>query len=187
MMKGKPRDNKVNVRNNGQPGKDSLLIRDARSEELDEVSLVIRDAYLEYEDSFPPEHWKSYLENIMDVRSRIGVSELIVAELNRQVVGTVTLYLDASLSSQEQWPKGWAGIRLLAVLPAHRGQGVGYALMEECIRRCREQNIKTIGLHTAVIMSVARKMYEHLGFVRAPEYDFHPRPSTIVMAYRLQL
>jgi GNAT superfamily N-acetyltransferase len=173
--------------NKGQPGNNGFHIRDARSDELDEVSLVIRDAYLEYENSFPSEHWKSYLENIMDVRSRLGVSELIVAELNGRIAGTVTLYPDASGSSQEGWPEGWAGIRLLAVHPAYRGRGIGRALMEECIHRCREQNIATIGLHTAEIMSVARKMYERMGFVRAPEYDFHPGPGTIVMAYRLQL
>ncbi len=171
---------------NSQPRNDGLLIRDARSEELNEVSHLLREAYLEYENSFPPEHWKSYLDNIMDIRSRLGVSELIVAELNEKVVGTVTLYLDSSRSLQEGWPRGWASIRLLAVHPAHRGRGIGRALMEECIHRCRQRNIKTIGLHTAAIMDIARKMYEGMGFVRAPEYDFHPRPGTVVMAYRLQ-
>lgn len=164
-----------------------MLIRDARSEELDKVSLLMRDAYLEYEDSFPSERWKSYLEDIMDVRSRLGVSKLLVAELSGKVVGAVTLYLDASRSSREEWPQGWAGIRLLAVHPAYRGRGIGRALMEECIHCCREQNIKTIGLHTTAIMDTARKMYERMGFVRAPEYDFHPRPGTVIMAYRLQL
>jgi GNAT superfamily N-acetyltransferase len=188
-MHGKSTVNKVGVTTDIRPRKNSLRIRDAHSEELNEVSLLIREAYMEYEHSFPAEHWKFYLENIMDVRSRLSDSELIVAELNRQLVGAVTLYLDASSSSQEQWPKGWAGVRLLAVRPAYRGQGIGRALMEECIYRCRKQNIKTIGLHTAIIiiMSVARRMYEDMGFVRAPEYDFQPRPRTVVMAYRLRL
>jgi GNAT superfamily N-acetyltransferase len=186
-MNGKPTTNKAGVVNKGQPVKNGLLIRDACSEELNEVSLLIKEAYMEYRRSFPPEHWKFYLENIIDVHSRLGVSELIVAELDRKLVGVVTLYLDASSSSQEQWPKGWAGVRLLAVRPAYRGQGIGRALMEECIYRCRKQNIKAIGLHTAIIMSVARKMYEDMGFIRAPEYDFQPRPGTVIMAYRLRL
>jgi ribosomal protein S18 acetylase RimI-like enzyme len=184
-VKGEVRDNRVNVMDNGQSGGASLLIRDARSEELDEVSLLMRDAYLEYRDSFPPERWKSYLENIMDVRGRLSVSELIVAELRGKVVGAVTLYLDGSRSLQEEWPPGWAGIRLLAVHPAFRSQGIGRALMVECICRCQKKHIKTIGLHTASIMNIARKMYEGMGFVRAPEYDFHPRPGTVVMAYCL--
>jgi GNAT superfamily N-acetyltransferase len=123
----------------------------------------------------------------MDVRSRLGAAQLLVAELSGKVVGTVTLYLDASLSSPEGWPRGWAGIRLLAVHSAYRGRGIGRALMEACIQRCRERNIKTIGLHTAEIMAIARKIYERMGFVRAPEHDFHPRPGTVVMAYRLKL
>ena len=53
--------------------------------------------------------------------------------------------------------------------------------------RCRKRGVRTIGLHTTVIMEVARGMYERMGFVRAPEYDFHPRPEVVVMAYRLDL
>lgn len=161
-------------------------MRDAHSEELDDVSLLIRDAYLEYENSFPPEHWKSYLENIMDVRSRLSVSELIVSELNGRMVGTVTLYPDASHSLPEGWPQGWAGVRLLAVHSAYRGRGIGRSLMEECIHRCREQKVTTIGLHTTEMMNIARNMYERMGFIRVPGYDFHPRPGTVVMAYRLK-
>jgi len=44
--KGKPKNNRVSVTNNGQPAKDSLLMQDARTEELDEVSVVMRDGYL---------------------------------------------------------------------------------------------------------------------------------------------
>lgn len=163
------------------------MIRDGRPGELDEISRLLKDAYLEYESYFPREDWKSYLENIMDVRSRLAVSELIVAELKGQLAGTVTLYLDGARSAREAWPGGWAGVRLLAVHPAFRGRGVGRALMAECIKRCRKHKIATIGLHTAAIMSTARQMYESLGFIRVPEYDFHPRPGTVVMAYRLEL
>ena len=95
-----------------------LLIRDARPEELDEVSLLLRHAYRRYEDSVLPAVWKSYLENLTDVRSRLDVSELMVGELNRRLVGAVTLYLDGSRSEHEGWPVGWAGIRLLATQPS---------------------------------------------------------------------
>lgn len=171
----------INLRNN------SVHIRDARPEEFDEISRLLRAAYQQYENSIPSEAWKSYLEDIMDVRSRLAIAELIVAELNRWLVGTVTLYLNASHSSQEGWPEGWAGIRLLAVDLGYRGRGIGRALMDECVGRCRERGIATIGLHTAKIMDVARRMYERMGFSRAPEFDFHPAPRAVVMAYRLDL
>jgi hypothetical protein len=36
-------------------------------------------------------------------------------------------------------------------------------------------------------MDIARRMYERMGFVRVPEFDFHPAPGIVVMAYRLDL
>ncbi len=59
--------------------------------------------------------------------------------------------------------------------------------MNECFRRCREKGITKVGLHTTEIMDVARRMYERMGFVRVIEFDFHPRPGVVVMAYRLDL
>ncbi|MBI2829976.1 MAG: GNAT family N-acetyltransferase [Chloroflexi bacterium] len=174
-------------RNDSVLGTDGLPIRNARFEELDEVSQLLRDAYQEYQDFVPAEVWEEYLQDIMNVRSRLGEAELLVADLNGRLVGTVTLYMDASRSIQEGWPPGWAGIRLLAVQPAYRGQGIGRALIEECFRRVREWGITTIGLHTTKFMSIAHRMYKRMGFKRAPEFDFHPAPGTVVMAYRLDL
>jgi hypothetical protein len=36
-------------------------------------------------------------------------------------------------------------------------------------------------------MSIARAMYERMGFERAPQYDFRPGPTVLVEAYRLPL
>jgi glutamine synthetase len=33
----------------------------------------------------------------------------------------------------------------------------------------------------------AIRLYERMGFVRVPEFDFHPAPEVVVMAYRLDL
>jgi ribosomal protein S18 acetylase RimI-like enzyme len=170
------------------PGtKYSLYLRDARPDEFDAVARLLRDAYWQYEKLMPAEAWQHYLRDIMDVRSRLDVAELIVAEVDSEIAGTVTLYPRAAGSAVEGWPGGWAGVRLLAVHPSCRGRGIGRALMDECIRRGRARGIHTIGLHTTVMMEVARGMYERMGFVRVPEYDFHPRPDIVVMAYRLDL
>ena len=37
------------------------------------------------------------------------------------------------------------------------------------------------------MMQTALRMYERMGFVRAPELDFHPAPGFIVKGYRLDL
>lgn len=166
---------------------EQLRIRDARVEELDQVALLIRDAYQEYQTSFPPEVWEGYARDIMDVRGRLDTSELIVAEHAGSLVGAITFYPNASGSEQEGWPPGWTGIRLLAVHPDGRGMGVGRALMDECLRRSRLRNARTLGLHTTELMAVARGMYERMGFVRVPEFDFHPGTGVVVVAYRLDL
>ncbi|MFC1982477.1 GNAT family N-acetyltransferase [Chloroflexota bacterium] len=164
-----------------------LSLRNAGSDELDRVSLLIRDANEQYRRLLPPEAWKFYVNDMMNVRARINESELILAELDGQLVGTVTLYLNVGNASMQWLPKGWAGVRLLAVHPAYRRRGIGLALMEECVSRCRHRSISTIGLHTTEMMEFARLMYEKMRFVRVPEYDFYPRPGVIVMAYRLDL
>jgi len=42
-------------------------------------------------------------------------------------------------------------------------------------------------LHTHEIMAVAMRMYERMGFVRAPELDFHPAPDVTIKGYRRDL
>ncbi len=164
-----------------------LQIRNALTDEMDEVAQLLKNSYQQYEKSVPSDVWASYADDIMNVRGRLNDAELLVAELDGRLAGSVTLYLKAPESSEEGWPAGWAGVRLLGVHPAYRGRGIGRALMEECILRCRRQGIRTIALHTTIIMDVARRMYERMGFVRAAEFDFHPRPGVTVMAYRLDL
>ncbi len=166
---------------------EEIKTRDARADELDRVSGLLEESYREYASLVPPEAWESYRQDILNVRGRLSDSELIVAELDGDLVGAVTLYLHGSPSLP--WPKGWAAIRLLGVLPAFRKKGVGLALMDECVRRCRRVGLNTIGLHTTTAMAVARRLYERMGFVRVPQYDFAPddEDEVVVMAYRLDI
>jgi ribosomal protein S18 acetylase RimI-like enzyme len=167
-------------------GQAALRIRDARSEELDDVARLILAANQEYEPLFPPHAWGVYERDITDVRGRLGDSELIVAEDDGQILGAVTFYANGA-DSGERWPHGWAGIRLLAVHPDGRRRGIGRALMDECLLRCRQRGILTLGLHTTEIMSIARSMYERMGFVPRPEFDISAGPSMVIIAYSLDL
>ena len=60
-------------------------------------------------------------------------------------------------------------------------------LMAECLHRSRLRAASALGLHTTGLMAVARGIYERIGFVRVPEFDFQPEPGVVVMAYRLDL
>ena len=170
-----------------QTNQEPSNVRDAGVEELDQVSLLIRDAYQEYQANFSPEVWERYSRDIMDVRSRLDTSELIVAENSGRLVGAVTFYPNTSPSDQGGWPAGWTGIRLLAVHPDARGTGIGRVLMDECLRRSRLLSATALGLHTTELMGIARGMYERMGFVRVPEYDFQAGPEVVVLGYRLDL
>ena len=170
-----------------ESGDSKVIIRDVRGEELPDIPGLILEAYKEYETFMPPAAWNHYVRDIIDVEGRMPVSELIVAETQRRLVGSVTLFRDLSLLGQDTWPASWAGVRLLAVRPNSRGLGIGRALMDECLHRCRESGFTTLGLHTVDFMEIARRMYEKMGFLRASEYDFKPAAGITVMAYRLDL
>ena len=71
---------------------DAIQIQDALPEEMDETAAVLGAAYGEYAASIPPELWKGYHANIVDVRSRLHESELVVSEHEGRLVGTITFY-----------------------------------------------------------------------------------------------
>ena len=164
-----------------------LVIRNARPEELDEAARVLVESYQQYSEVLSPERWEAYRQNILDVRSRLGESDLIIAERDGPILGSVTFYPAGSRRGRGSWPPDWAGVRLVGVHPDARGQGVARALIDECIRRCREQGTAALALHTTEIMTVAQGMYERMGFVRINEHDFRPGDGAGAMAYRLDL
>ena len=165
----------------------AIVLREARADELDAVGEAMVAAYQEFSPANPPPQWLHYLDDIRDVRRRLGDSTLIVAEEGGRIVGAVTYYPDGSKETAGGWPPSYAVFRLLAVHPAARGRGIGRLLTEECIRRARGAGAMAVGLHTTMLMNVARAMYERRGFVRAPELDFFPVPEFRVMGYRLPL
>jgi ribosomal protein S18 acetylase RimI-like enzyme len=175
-----------------------VRVRDARTEELDELARLLAEVYGAFRTHLPADAWKRYIGEIVDVRSRLGESELIVAEHAGRLIGTIGLYPDASHSAIERWPDGWASIRTLGVRAEARRRGIGTALARECARRAQARGAKAIGLHTAAHMGEATRLYQRLGFRRAPEFDVEigemftgrslpPAESWWAQAYRLDL
>jgi ribosomal protein S18 acetylase RimI-like enzyme len=148
-----------------------LRLRDARPEELDEVAALLGEVYGAFREQFPPDAWESYIGEIVDIRSRVGESELIVAERAGPLIGTIGFYPDASRSALERWPAGWGSIRTLGVRGDARRGRVGESLARECVRRARQRRLPGIGLHTAWYLGAATRLYERLGFRRAAEFD----------------
>lgn len=118
-----------------------------------------------------------------------GPAQQIVAEYAGEIVGSVLLYPPAASAYGAASGESTAipEMRLLAVNPAMRGHGIGTALTRECVQRAQLAGAPALGLHTADMMQTAMQMYERMGFVRAPEFDFHPTENVVIKGYRLNL
>ena len=82
------------------------------------------------------------------------------------------------------YPNDWSYIRLLGVLPAYRGNAIGRELIKKCIILAKDNNEKTIALHTSEFMPLAKRMYEDFGFVKVKELDVF---NKIYWLYKLDL
>jgi ribosomal protein S18 acetylase RimI-like enzyme len=143
-------------------------IRDALTTDFDEIASLSVEAYREYSKSLSLEDWdkmKTSLSNISKIAER---AKLIVAEQDRELVGSVAYYHPGTSASHLFQPE-WASLRMLAVSPKYRGQGIGRKLTQECIQRAKSDRAKVIGLHTSELMVAARCMYEKLGFQQDTE------------------
>jgi GNAT superfamily N-acetyltransferase len=167
----------------------NLQIRDARETDRDTIQSVTLSAYEQYAPQMNG-MWKFYQENIVATLANVKPAEQIVAETKDGIVGTVLLF---PAGTQVHAPDGTSitlplpEIRLLAVAPSARGQGIAKALMQECLRRARQAGVDAITLHTTDMMNVAMQMYERMGFVRVPALDFTPAPGNVVKGYRFDL
>ena len=112
-----------------------------------------------------------------------------MAEYAGKIVGSVLLYPPAASAYGAAADESSAipEMRLLAVNPEMRGHGIGTALTRECVQRAQRAGAPALGLHTTDMMQTAMRMYERMGFARAPELDFYPTANTVIKGYRLDL
>ncbi len=165
-------------------------IREARPSDRGAIEAVTLAAYEQYAAALAPPLWAMYRQSIQATLGGVRPAAQIVAEEGGTLVGTVLLYpAGAVMATPGGTPitREWPEVRLLAVAPAARGKGVARRLMEECIRRARAAGAPALTLHTAEIMAVAMRLYERMGFARAPELDFAPAPGITAKGYRLPL
>ncbi len=152
-----------------RPPRAEMRVRPATAADHAAIRDVIARAYRQYESILPPAIYKAYQADLADFDGRAG-AELLVAEAGAAVVGTVTFYADAAAEGLG-WPAGWAGVRALGVDPAQRGLGIARRLMRACTERAAEVGAPVVCLHTAEFMPEAVRLYEGLGYRRAPSYD----------------
>jgi ribosomal protein S18 acetylase RimI-like enzyme len=162
-----------------------LVVREAREAELDRIGALTAEVY-EGEGMTSPE----YLAVLRDARARWDspATTLLVAfddgaEQDTDLLGTV-VYAAPGSPWQDLARGTEAEFRMLAA-----GRGVGEALVRACIERAKQAAAPRIVLSTGPEMLAAHRLYERLGFVRVPERDWSPRPTSDVLlrAYTLEL
>jgi ribosomal protein S18 acetylase RimI-like enzyme len=126
----------------------------------------------------------AYVEVLADAESRDREAELWVAAeaTTGRVLGSVTFAEPGSDYAELAEPHE-AEFRMLAVAHEARGRGVGEALVRLCIERARELGLAGLVMSTQPSMVRAHRVYERLGFVRAPERDWEPVPGVSLLAY----
>lgn len=166
----------------------TIHLRNATESDRGALRDVTLAAYEEYAAILPEPFWVAYRRTLIETLDGDGPADRIVAERRGAIVGSVLLFPpDANAYGRSATGGGGPEVRLLAVLPAARGQGVGTALMQECVRRARDAGARALGLHTMDFMETAVRMYERIGFVRVPHLDFRPAQGVVVKGYRLDL
>jgi GNAT superfamily N-acetyltransferase len=167
----------------------AVHVRIARPTDRGIIEAVTLAAYHEYATQMP-ELWERYRQNIVGTLASAEPRNQLVAEREGEIVGAVLLLPAGSTLSGSQGGSitlVHPEVRLLAVAPAARGLGVGRSLMRLCIRRARESGAPALTLHTTEMMRVAMRLYEGMGFLRAPDLDLSPLPGVSIKGYRLLL
>lgn len=159
-----------------------IEIRQARPDEYETVGELVVGAYRTLGDVSD----ELYLGQLRDVAGRSVDSEVLVARLGGRIVGTVTFVGGRGALAEVDDPNA-ATIRMLGVAPEARGQGVGEALVRECIVRAGAARRDRVRLDTRTSMTGAQRLYERIGFRRDPAHDWSPAPGIELLGYVLDL
>jgi ribosomal protein S18 acetylase RimI-like enzyme len=128
----------------------------------------------------------SYAASLRDVAGRAETARVLVATEGATLLGCITLILGDGPWRELSGPDE-GEFRMLAVDPRAQGRGVGEALVRACVETVRDAGRARLVISSATDMTVAHRLYERLGFTRAPERDWKPVPEVQLMSYELAL
>jgi ribosomal protein S18 acetylase RimI-like enzyme len=153
-----------------QKGKLSLSIHDAATDGVDgfELSRLLTSAYVGGGFTDPGVARQAFQAEAVRQRGELlcakdpGTSELI----------GVVVVVPPSSPARRLAQANEAELHLLATSPAHRGLGIGLALINAAMARAKQQRYQGMVLWTQPSMLAAQRLYERAGFQRVPEQDF---------------
>ncbi|MFJ6212929.1 GNAT family N-acetyltransferase [Streptomyces sp. NPDC092296] len=178
-----------------------IAVRTAREEDLDAAGRITAAVFVGDGHTSAD---SDYVALLRDARTRAAEAELLVAvdraaadrpaadrpagprDAPAAVLGSVTLALPGSAWADIARPDE-GELRMLAVSPAARGRGVGEALVRAAMDRVRAQGLPRMAFSTQQGMHAAHRLYERVGFRRAPERDWSPFPGVDLWVYAADL
>jgi ribosomal protein S18 acetylase RimI-like enzyme len=164
-------------------GRVNFVIREFVESDAAAVNRVAVAAFEEFRTDYSD--WTAMVANLSKMSTLAAVGELIVAERTGVIIGAVT-YVAPHRPKAVFFDGAWPIVRMLVVDPKCRGEGIGGALMQECVRRAKRDRADVLALHSSPIMTAALAMYRDMGFA----YHRHGTPvfgvPTAVYVMRLQ-
>ncbi|GAB2883961.1 GNAT family N-acetyltransferase [Nocardioides pacificus] len=162
-----------------------MRIRLAAASEYDAIGELVAAAYIG-DGHVPADH--DYVEQLRDTATRAAQAEVWVAVdgADDRLLGTVT-NCPVGSSWREVSRDGEGEFRMLAVAREARGRGVGSALVEHCIEESRGAGDGAVVLCSLSDQTTAHRLYERMGFVRAPERDWYPEEGLALLVFKLPL
>lgn len=138
-----------------------LKIRDAEIDDLPEIIRLIADDYLgEQRESFELPLSETYINAFREIDSDPN-NELVVAELDDLIVGTLQLTFTPSLSFQGGKRCTVESVR---VDENYRGRKIGRQMMLWAIERAKERGCISMQLTSHNSRERAHRFYQGLGF-----------------------
>lgn len=138
-------------------------LRDFVAGDAEAVNRVALAAFQQYSGQYAD--WEPFSRRIAGMDALAASAEIVVATIGGRLVGAVA-YVAPGMPRAACFAPEWALLRMLVVDPPYRGQGVGRALANACIRRAERDGASRVALHTSPIMEVALAMYLRMGFER---------------------
>lgn len=138
-----------------------ITFRLARRADLPSIVRMLVDDELgsqreRYEDPLPQDYYAAFEQIDIDPNH-----ELVVAEWNGEVIGTLHLMFLPSISFQGSLR---AQIESVRVDNKYRNQGIGNEMMKWTIKRAGERGAQVVQLTTHRSRGDAHRFYEKLGF-----------------------
>ena len=148
-------------------------VKAATEEDIPAIHKITHDAFLKYCEMAGLDYdIEALTETFDDIRNDINTKNVFVVRIDDEPVGAVRI---------EILPDNEAYLSRFAVASNHRNNGIGKILMNVVDKVMRENNIKTLRLHTSSKVTALIRFYYGRGFyISGVEYSRgYPRAELI--------